>query len=256
MKSKLITLPLIISTALLLGAPVFAQTQTPTGTPPGQNQANLTADRLAKLKAKANAEIDRRLTALTKLQNLIVEVKKLTEADRTALQTQVQAETTSLSDLRMKVGSETEIAALRNDIQTLVKDYRIFALFVPKIHIFVAADRLNTVADSLAQIAVKLQTRLSEAKAAGKATTALETALADMQAKIADAKVQTAAAFTAVTVLTPEGYPGNRTQLQSAQAQIKTALTDLNKARQDAKTIVQGLKDFGTTATPTATPTP
>ncbi len=240
-----------------MGVPVFAAT-TPTETPDArqQNQANLADDRLAKLKAKASAEIDRRLTALAKLQRLIVEVKKLTEADRVSLQTQVQAETTSLSDLRMKVGSETEITAVRSDIQKLVKDYRIFALFVPKIHIFVAADRLNTVDDSLVQIAVKLQTRLSEAKAAGKATTALETALSDMQAKIADAKVQTAVAFTAVTALTPEGYPGNRTQLQSAQAQIKTALTDLNKARQDAKIIVQGLKDFGTTTTPTVTPTP
>jgi hypothetical protein len=54
---------------------------------------------------------------------------------------------------------------------------------------------------------------------------------ADAKAKIADAKIQAQKAIDTVTVLTPEGYPGNRSILLFAVKMLQTARQDLNVAR-------------------------
>ncbi len=269
MKHKALTLTVA---AVLLGIPFTAAVPAaaapaenlspaisgrPAAERPLERQANLQADKISGLKAKAEAEIDRRLASLDKLQAVINGIKKIGDADKASLLSELQTQITELTDLKNKIAAETDIVALRVEVQSIVKSYRIYALFIPKIHILAAADRMTTTADNLTQLAAKLQTRLDGAKVVGLNVTALEADLKDMQTKIAEAKVQAAAAVTTVTPLTPEGYPGNRTQLQSAQAQIKSALSNLNNARQDAKTIIQGLKALGAkkTTTPTLTPT-
>ena len=84
-------------------------------------------------------------------------------------------------------------------------------------------------------------------------------ALADMNAKIADANVQAQAAVTETASLQPDNgnatvMASNTATLKDARTKIQTAQQDLVKARQDAGVIVKALiaANVGASASTTA----
>ncbi|CAN5116524.1 hypothetical protein BH11PAT1_BH11PAT1_0360 [soil metagenome] len=198
----------------------------------------------ANLQARASQEIDRRISALTEIIKKIAAMKKLGSIEKTTLTTQVQAEITNLTILKTKIAADTDDATLKADVKSVVTAYRVFALFIPKMHLLAAADVMGTTIDKLTEIATKLDARIKEAEAAGKSVASLKTSLTDMQAKIADAKKQYESIITNVTPLTPDGYPGNKTTLTNARELLKTGRQNLDAAAKDAKTIMTSLKAF------------
>jgi hypothetical protein len=167
---------------------------------------------LAKQKTKAIAEIDRRVSALNNTIIKINTIQKITADQKTALATQAQAEITSLQQLEEKINN-TDKGVLLTDRKAIVQQYRIFALFEPKVAIIVYADKILNVAD------------LMDAK----------TTDADIKAKIADAKVKAQKAITDVTALKPEGYPGNKNVLTASRDLLTSARQELNEARVSMK---------------------
>lgn len=209
--------------------------------------SSVNSNKIANLQARANKEIDRRLGRLNKLIARINNMKRLTADQKSSLISQIQTEITNLTNLKTKIAGDTDLPTLKADVRSIVTSYRVFALFVPQISLLASADRTLEVTDKLTAIATKLQTRIQTAQNNGKDVTSLQTALTDMQNKISDAKTQATNAINAVLPLTPSGYPGNVTVLQSSRTVIQTAHQDLVTARQDAKTIIKGLRAFGKT---------
>lgn len=257
---KKIALSMVMVGALFFGTTaVFAQTPTGTSVSP-TFKARITerAENLVdRLKDKANREIDRRIAGLNRLIDLINRIKHLTDSQKNDLKSQVQSQIDSLNTLKTKIAGDTDIATLRTDVQSIVKSYRIYALFIPKAYIIVHADRLLNIADEMNQISTKLQSRIDSAKSAGNDTSAAQTLMTDRAAKIADAITQAQNAIKAVMPLTPDGFPGNKTTLQSARTMLQTARADLRAAHKDGMQILQILRGFKkTTTTPKPTPTP
>lgn len=199
------------------------------------------------LQVRAQKEINRRIDSLKKLMGRINEVKRLSPEQKKSLITEVQSQIDSLEALQTKIATETDPQVLRTDVQSIVKDYRIYLLFIPKMAIIATADRMLNVADQESSLAAKLQTRLTAAQSAGKDVTTLQASLTDMNAKITDAKTQAQNAMNAVVPLTPEGYPANKVTLQSARTQLQTAYQDLQAGRNDAMTIIKGLQTLKAT---------
>lgn len=222
-----------------------------------QNSEN----RMDNLKMRAEKEINRRIESMKKLLIRINEFKKLSATDKAALSTQVQGQIDALNTLLAKIKADTDSTTLKTDVQSIVTDYKIYALFMPKIQIMGAADRLLTTADEMSSHAAILETKINEKQTAGQNVTDLQTLLTDMKAKIADAKTQGQSSLNTVTPLTPDGFPGNKTQLQAARQMVVAGIKDLNTARQDGRKIIVGLLKFGKMSSekpekPTATPTP
>jgi hypothetical protein len=166
----------------------------------------------------------------------------LTADQKSSFVTQIQTEITNLQTLSAKVKSDTDPVVLKTDVQSIVKSYRVYLLFVPKIEIIAAADRMENVADQMSSLSAKLETRIDSAKSAGSDVSTLVTLLADMNAKISDSRVQGTNAINAVLPLTPDGYPANASTLQSARKMIQTGRLDLVTGRQDAEKILKGLR--------------
>lgn len=263
---KLFSLFIALSLFLMIASPVLA-----IGNAFGQgNAGSRAAEREQKtkermdnisenLKQRAQSEIGRRVESLNKLLTRINEFKKLSATQKSTLTTQVQSEISTLNALLAKINADTDVATLRTDVKSIVDAYRIYALFIPQIQILGAADRILTVTDEMTTLAAKLETKINEQQTKGQNVTDLQTLLTDMKAKIADAKTQSQAAIDAVTPLTPAGFPGNKTTLQSARQMLATALKDLNTARQDVRQIMVGLTKLNKTKiTPivTTAPTP
>jgi chromosome segregation ATPase len=197
------------------------------------------------LKKKANKEIDRRIESLHNLIKKIDSIKKLSDGQKTALKAQVEAEIASLTALKAKVNAATDLATLRIHVKEISASHKIYALYIPKIHILVAADRTLALVDDLEKLAGKLEVKISEAKAQGKDVTALEAALTKLKEEIADAKAKALSAIAIVTPLKPEGFPANKIELKEAREELRLAHQSLVQARKSVKEITQGLHKLG-----------
>lgn len=250
---KYITILSICSFFIVGVSSVYAA---PTGRPPvfetkaAQRQDTV----MSRLKTRADNEITRRVNALTKLLSQINEMKRLTSEQKTSLTSQVQNEITALTTLKTKIDADTDLATLRIDVQSIVKSYRIYALYIPKIYIIVHADRLLSLVEDMTLLQTKLQTRITALKGEGKDTAQMESLISDMTTKLADAKTQAQTAIDTVTPLTPEGFPDNKATLVSARTLLQTAHKDLRDAHKDAQQIRQGLVKLGVNVNAKITP--
>lgn len=260
---RIVSLGIIVVFLLtLVVSPAFAVTRPAVdraanaGSKAAEKRQNTQEANIDRLKERANKEIDRRIASLERLLTRINEMKRMTAAQKTSLTAQVQAEIDKLEALKTKIAADTDMATLKTDVQSIVTAYRIYALFLPKIQILGAADRLQTTADMMSSHAAQLSGKIEEQQTNGQDVTEAEALLTDMNAKIADAKTQAQNAINSVTPLTPEGFPGNKTELQNARQMIVTGVKDLNTARQDARKITVWLIGQKKTTTPTVTTTP
>lgn len=230
---------------LLLGAaPVFAQDTAVTVS--ATANANLEA-RIVTAKERANQEITRRINQLNEMNTKVQAMKHVSATQKSTISATVQAEIASLTTLQAKIAADTDLATVRADIQALHQEYRIFALVIPQSRIMVAADRVLTTVPTYTTFATTLQTAITQAQSNGNDVTAVTASLAEMNAKIANATAQAQAAITAVAALVPD--QGNETvrasntaALKAASANIKTAVKDLQTARQNAASIAAALK--------------
>lgn len=199
---------------------------------------------IERIKDRSDKEIQRRIDSLNKLILRINEMKKISNEQKAILISQIQPQITDLYTLKTKIDADTDLQTIKTDAQSIVKSYRIYALFIPKIHILATSDRMLDTIDKTSTLAAKLNTRISEAKSKEEDVSNLEPLYSDMQSKISDAKTQAENAINLVTPLTPEGYPGNKTSLIEARKMLMTGRQDLQDARIDARKIVNELKSL------------
>lgn len=246
---KSLLLFIILVTVIFSPQIAGAQTATDTANPSvtkaiGAKQLERQNQLVAALKEKAIKEIDRRITSLNAVLTRLNSMKKLSTDNKTSLTTQVQSQINNLMALKTKIEADTDITTLKADVKSIVDSYRIYALFIPKVHIIASSDVMLDTVDKFNTLYSKLQIRIEQAKAAGKNVTSLETALTDMKVKVDDARTQAQGAQNLVASLKVEEYPGNKTELQKARTMLKTGQQDLVVARKDARTIVQSLKQM------------
>lgn len=203
----------------------------------------------ANAKDRADIEIKNRTDALTSVGLRINDMKLVSDSDKAALASEIQAQINELASLKVKIDADTSTTTLKEDIKSITGTYRIYMLVVPQLHILSAAHRLTTLASTMAAVSTKLQARITEAGTAGKNVTAIQANLSDMNAKIGDITVQAQASISGVSSLTPDGgdsakATANTAALKAARANIQAGVKDAQAARKDAAAIIKALKGF------------
>ena len=226
----------------------------------GTVKNTIQAKQMERIVSRSNQEIDRRTKALKTLADRIQLMKRLTDSQKTMIVSEINAQIDALNSLKTKIAGETDITALRADAKLIAESYRIFALIIPQSHIMIAADRIATIADTMTSVGVKLQAAITAAQAEGKDTAASQTALADMTAKIADAKAKTQEAQSIAAVLVPDNgdqakFKANKDALKQAQSKIQAAHQSLVAARHDMQSIMRALHIVGEIKSGSATST-
>jgi ATP-dependent protease HslVU (ClpYQ) ATPase subunit len=204
-----------------------------------------TAAQTARVKViigKGDQEIDRRLASLGKLSTKINAATKLTTSDKTSLTTQVNSEVNGLTNLKIKIDADTDLATTKTDVQSIFDEYRVYALIVPKVALVKVADDQQTTEAKLNALATKLQTALTAKKAAGKDVTSLQTQLTDMTTRTTSATAISTTIEASVINLQPSDYNSNHIVLSGDAAQLKIARSDNQAAYADSKSVAAGLK--------------
>jgi hypothetical protein len=194
-----------------------------------------TGNRLSYCQGRSDAAITRRLTTLAHDAELVQGATHLTAGDRSTLANLITNDQAGLSALKTKVDDDSTLAACRSDGMTIVTAYRIYVLVEPQVHLTIAADRLDAVAERITDAGTRLQAIINRRRSQGKEVDpGAQDALNDLNAKVAAATAAAGPVPAEVLALTPSGYPGNRSTLMSARASLRTARQDLAQARADA----------------------
>lgn len=233
---------------------VFAQTM---AVNPGARGVNKEAN-LSRVSTACVNAINARITSLNNATGRIGELKKLTDTQKQQFTGQISSDISALQTLQTQCTNDFNagnIQALRTDYRNVFTELRIYAEFLPQIHLLIAADTMSTTAQKLSDLATKLQSRI---QAAGNPSN-LTSLLSDMQAKIADANTQYSTVESQIASLTAQIYDNNPSGttaiLKGAREEIRTGATDLKAAFSDARQIVQELKAMHTTVTANPSPT-
>lgn len=193
---------------------------------------------------RGNNEIGRRLSTLQKLSGKINSAAKFSSADKATLSNQVSDEIDGLTALKTKLDADTVVANARTDAQAVITEYRVYALVVPKVGLVKAADDQQTAESRLSALAPKLESRINQAKSAGKNVTSLESGLADLKAQLATAQPLSSDVETSVVNLQPSDFNSDHTILSGYRDKLKTAQTSIRAAVSDANSIVNALKNL------------
>jgi vacuolar-type H+-ATPase subunit I/STV1 len=245
---KKLAIAALLPALLLTSSIAFAETGTTTATStPSMNQVQRQARQVQRIQAQGDKQITARIASLNKLVAKIQALKKVSDGGKTAFSGKVQVQIDALTALKAKIDADTDLATLQTDTKSITISYRIFVLFNPQTEILVAVDRMGANADQLTAMATTLQASIQTAQTAGKDVAALQTALVDAEAKIADATTQSQNAENAVSSLAPDQgdktvLASNTAALKSARAMLKTGTQDLNAANKDFRIIRQGLR--------------
>ncbi len=234
--------PGLLLTAAMIPGLVNAKAKTNLATADLQATTKLTATGSGKLTTaakmqstttNADKEISRRLTALNNLLTRITNMQNVTADQKSSFTTQVQAAIDQLTTLKTKIDSDTDAVTLKTDKQSIVSNYRVFALLLPQVQFTAHADIVMQLAKQMTSDNATIQAKIAAEKAAGKDVAALNTLMADRTSKLTDAATAAGNAQAELAPLTAAGYPGNKAILTSAHNVLQNARQDLTDAYQD-----------------------
>lgn len=220
---KLTTLAFIFGISLstagnayaILNLKTIRQTQTlqVTATPTSTPSATITIKKIDRVvskltlkKTNAIKEINRRLAGLSKLEEKLSRIKKITQVQKETLIAEIKIEVSNLEELRAKIEAETDTTTLQELKKSIMESHRIYGLFIPKIEIIAHADKIIEIANAMAE-------RTSDESLLG---------------KISESKAKAQSAIDLVLPLTPEDFPGYKTTLKTARDLLRDARTSLN----------------------------
>jgi hypothetical protein len=234
---KRLTRTLILSTALaLMPAGTLAVTASPTATPAA------TDARLANLKARGTSEINRRKENLTAASQKIQASTKTPASEKQVLTSQLNLETATLDALAKKLAAETTLAGARADVQSIVTDYRVYALMLPKTRMVASIDRFSVAEEKLNLLHDKLLNQVRAITDSPDTSKDLQDKLAAMQQEIDTAKSAADGLVPVLLALKPTDYNANHAVLVQYRDALKGAQEHLKAARDDAKAILEALK--------------
>lgn len=193
-------------------------------------------------KAVATGAITRRLLALRDLTTFVKGVSRLSEADRSALTDQLQAQVNGLTTLNAKIQGTADPAAVRADASRIVTDYRVYGLTIPKARSVLAADIELNAAERFTMLADRFSATVNQAQMKGKDTARAVTDLISLRASLVGVSDSVSPLPAALLALLPSGFPEYQPVLEQARLTLRTARAGLADAARLARQVIADLK--------------
>ena len=186
-------------------------------------------------------------------------MKNVSTEQKALIDKAVQTLIKELSGLKTVIETTASSTELKKSLEAIPQNYRIYALVMPQIHIIVANDRIISIADMLLALSAKLAKRVTATVGLPKLPE-IQMALANINTKAANAKLQAESALATVSALVPDGGDKarkdfNTVALKEARTKIKLAEKDIQAARKDARMVLKALADFDKNQTKNASST-
>lgn len=173
------------------------------------------SERLASLQVFGNTLVSNRLGAMAKLQGQVA-AAPIAGSEKAFIGGMLSSASVELNAMNVTIAKELLVDGARHDVAAIAA-FRIYGLLIPQIHLLVAAYQLEKVASIYGGQISNFQFSLNQLQATGQANPAAQAALNAMEAQVAAIRVDSASALSALSGLTPRGYPGNKQQVIAAR---------------------------------------
>ena len=198
---------------------------------------------LGAARAAVTARIDGRLHTLDALKVAVTGATTLRGTHRGTLSNLISADVTGLTALRAKVAADSTAADLRADERSMVQDYRVYLLVVPKVRYTIATDAELAAIDRLRTVHDTLAAAVAKDKAAGRDVSQQEAELADLAAQLDAGGSALAGHLDALLAQAPgPDAAAIAAVVAPARTAVRTARVDLGKAVADAKRVRDQLR--------------
>lgn len=242
--------------------PSFSHAQNNTGTTPPLKTLRAAASEAAMMrqstisttgknrKARALAEIDRRIMLLSEASKKVDSLTHITATEKSTLTTRIQTAITNLQTLKTTISNNNDDATLATNIQSLLNTHKDFSMILPEARILIAAELMDAIANKMLEVVKKIEVRTAVIKAAGEKTASIDPLILNLKAELANIKAQSNSITAAVTPLSA-GDTTNKAVLATSQAKLKKSMQDLKTAASDLREILKLLKAVSTETTAT-----
>jgi hypothetical protein len=179
-------------------------------------------------------QIIARQVQLALLGNNVADAPNVTASDRTALAAIITSEQTDLATDAANATAATTVAELQTVAQAVVGDERVYAVVTGQVNLVLNADNFTVIEAGFTNLVTELTplvTELGNAHASN--------LLADVTSEVAAATSLTTGVSAEALALTPSGYPGNKSEIQTWIYQLRQVGRDLDRARDDVQRIEQ-----------------
>ena len=225
------------------------------------------AEKIARLKELGAMLIENRLSLLNNLKTRIQNMNRLTDAEKTALISDIDTNIADLNTLKTKIAADTDLATLKADIKSIFEKFRIYMVAAPKGLGEALASQGQYILGRLQAIQRQMEQITNQNKNQGKDTTQLEQLMTQVTNQLQTAKDQLAIAEEKFKSMTPANTDAAKTAREEGKAAMKKAKEALKEAHRLLKQISEQLKTMGATSPPpltsvsptilpSATPTP
>ena len=231
----------LLAAAALVGV-VAPAASARSGSTPGRPSTSAPAVDLTAARQRCIADIDLRLAKLGALAAGLTSATAVTPGHRSAQQATLAAAASGLTQLEAKVRADADARTLKTDCESVVAEYRVFALRAPQTSYVIVGDAQAAAVARVQATVPGLADAIAKLAAAGKDIGAAQAALADLQAKLADAAPKAKGLAESVIPFTASAYNANKALLTPAHTTALQVRAALAAARADVKTIGAALK--------------
>ncbi len=226
-----------------------------------ENQASRTAQRqgqdLTHLKSMADKAISQRIATLNSLLTRIQNDSRLDAGEKSALSADVQTDISGLTSLKAKIDADSDLASARADAKNIVTNFRIYAMFAPKMRLLITIDNLQAMSNRIGSLVPKLQSLTDNLKSQGKDTSKIQSLIDDIKNQLSSISSELSvdkSTVMGVTVSTqnPQAiFTQVRKDLASVRAAFAQIRHDVGQMREQFRIVLHGQ---GSTSSTSASP--
>ncbi len=203
------------------------------------------SDRFEEAKAHALRAIARRLETIEHLQAAIRRNGHVNDDHAETLLRDLADAADGLAALAREIEATETPEELRPLVESIVVDFRIYVLVVPKVHEVLASDTMVSIAARLGEFASKLGEIIARAKEAGLDVGEAERLLEEMERLIAEGARTAGPVAESVIDLQPEDWPDPaQGLLREGHESLHAAASSLRRAHQTGVEIVKILREL------------
>lgn len=217
----LFVVPFFVTMAMGMGTVNAASTRT-----------TVSSDKIDAAKQRGEKAIDTRLTTLDNLQKQVLAADYLTSDHRESLFDTIAKSSEGLRTLREQIGADTTLAQLTPHLASITRDYRVYVIVEPQVHLVRAGDATNAATAKMQTVVTELTNASKKLHDAGKNTTAVDADIAAASASLKQASGDADGQASKVLALKAADWPGKSSTLNSARDSLsKAAVADANAAQ-------------------------
>ncbi|MGA3353696.1 MAG: hypothetical protein ABSD85_10990 [Acidimicrobiales bacterium] len=177
-------------------------------------------------------QIVARQVQLVLLGTELADAANVTSADRTALATIITNEQNALGTDATNAAAATTFAELNKVRQAVIGDERVYAVVTAQVNLVIGADDDAVIETGYTGLATELAPLVTELD-----SNHASHLLSDITSRVSAATSLTTGLSADALALTPAGYPGNESQINTYKFQLGQVGRDLSIARTDVKAI-------------------